>query len=167
MKSLKSFVINEAVPMGNPEWSKPHGKSGQDRLDILRQLVAQDKPIELAKGGTFKVADKDDALAKIDNYDKTGRSVIFTLNGTDGNVYKNTQIAKSKVFGGGGGGAGGGTANTKLTESHNCLMLSAMLIHGNNHDIEYFTPEVLKGAAKGIDVDEKLDKMLALEGPWF
>lgn len=167
MKSLKSFVLKEAVPMINPEWSKPNSKTGQDRLDILRQLIAQDKPIELAKGGTFKVADKDDALQKIDNYDKTGRSVTFTLNGTDGKVYKNTLIAKSKVFGGGGGGAGGGTANTKLTESHNCLMLSAMLIHGHNNDIEYFTPDVLKGAAKGIDVDEKLDKMLELEGPWF
>ena len=57
MKSLKSFVLKEAVAMGNPEWSKPNSKTGQDRLDILKQLIAQDKPIELVKGGSFKVAD--------------------------------------------------------------------------------------------------------------
>ena len=168
MLKFKSHEINEKlVPMGNPEWEKPNGKTGVVRTDILKRLIQDGKPIELAKGGSFKVADPEEAIRVIDAYVKAGYKVGFFLNGTDGKTYKNTQIGKAEVFGGAGGGAGGGTANTKLTESHNCLMISAMLLHGYNHDESFFTPDILKGAAKGIDVDESLDNMLKLEGPWF
>ena len=168
MLNFKKHSINEKlVPMGNPEWEKPNGNTGEARIDILKRLVQDGKPIELAKGGSFKAADPEEAIRVIDAYVKNDYKVGFTLTATDGKVYKNTQIGKAKVFGGAGGGAGGGTANTKLTESHNCLMLAAMLEHGYNHDESFFTPDILKAAAKGIDVDEKLDNMLKLEGPWF
>ena len=167
LKFTKHSITEKLVPMGNPEWEKPNGSTGEARIDILKRLIQDGKPIELAKGGSFKAADPEEAIRVIDAYVKADYKVGFTLNGTDGKVYKNTQIGKAKVFGGAGGGAGGGTANTKLTESHNCLMLAAMLEHGYNHDESFFTPDILKGAAKGIDVDEKLDNMLKLEGPWF
>ena len=166
-KFLNHTIVEKLVPMGNPEWEKPNSNTKVPRIDILKKLIKDGKPIELAKGGSFTVSDPDEAIKVIDAYVKADYKVGFTLNATDGKVYKNTQIGKSKVFGGAGGGAGGGTANTKLTESHNALMISAMLEHGHNHDESFFTPDILKGAAKGIDVDEKLDKMLALEGPWF
>ena len=166
-KFLNHTIVEKLVPMGNPEWEKPNSNTKVPRIDILKKLIKDGKPIELAKGGSFVVSDPEEAIKVIDAYVKADYKVGFTLNATDGKVYKNTQIGKSKVFGGAGGGAGGGTANTKLTESHNALMIAAMLEHGSSHDESFFTPDILKAAAKGVDVDEKLDKMLTLEGPWF
>ena len=107
-KFLNHTIVEKLVPMGNPEWEKPNSNTKVPRIDILKKLIKDKKPIELAKGGSFIVSDPDEAIKVIDAYVKADYKVGFTLNATDGKVYKNTQIGKSKVFGGAGGGAGGG-----------------------------------------------------------
>ena len=87
MLKFKSHSINEKlVPMGNPEWEKPNGSTGEARIDILKRLIQDKKPIELAKGGTFKVADPDAAIKVIDAYVKNDYKVGFFLKGEDGKL---------------------------------------------------------------------------------
>ena len=164
--NFKSFTITEAMGLNAKELSKPHGKTGEPRVDILRRLIKDGKPIELKKGGSFVVGNVEDAMSKLDTFEKLPAN--FSLIDTEGNVVPLTQMAKSKVFGGGLAGAGGGSANTKLTESHQCVMLQAMLDHGMQ-DIEYFTPEIMKDAYKRVFVDESLDNIIKVdsEDPWF
>lgn len=164
MQSLKTFTITEMAGLSKKELQKPNSATKEPRVDILRRLIKDQKPIELKKGGSFVVGDIDDAMAKLDAFEKMPQN--FNLMDTDGNAVTLTQLAKSKVFGGATGGAGGGTANTKLTESHQCVMLQAMLDHGIQ-DEDYFTPEIIKAAYKKVKVDEKEDNILGLEGDWF
>lgn len=161
---FKDFIITEAANLSAKELQKPNSKTKEPRTDILRRLIKDGKPLELAKGGTVIIGDIEDAMAKIDAFIKMPQN--FNLVGTKGEVVKLTQLAKAEVFGGGIGGAGGGTANTKLTESHQCVMLQAMLEHGIQ-DIDYFTPEIMGDAHSRVSVDEEKDKIIALEGDWF
>ena len=79
MQSFKSFNITEKLrPMGNPEWEKPNSGTGEARTDILKRLIQDKKPIELAKGGSFKVSDIDNALQTIDAYVKADYQGGFT-----------------------------------------------------------------------------------------
>ena len=60
-----------------------NSKTGQARIDILRQLVVQQKPLELAKGGSIVVSNIDDALVHIANFKK---NPLFPYV-TDGEVF--------------------------------------------------------------------------------
>ena len=147
---MKSFLsqetILEAAPIGliPSQLKKPNASTGEDRIDILSRLVRDGKPLELAKGGTFTVTEIEDALSQIEIFKKLQKP--FNLQG-DGKTISSSELKKSKVFGGG-GGAGGGTLNTKITESHNCVICQAMLDNGMQ-DEEYFKDEAILKAAFG------------------
>ena len=164
MFDFKSFQISEATALDKTELQKPNSNTGEPRIDILRRIIKDQKPLELKKGGTFVVGDIDDALQKLKQFETQPSNISFVS--TDGTMVPLSQMAKSKVFGGGSGGAGGGTANTKLTESHQCVMLQAMMDNGLQEE-SYFDTDIMKAAFKKVKVDESEKNILALEGDWF
>ena len=164
MFDFKSFQILEATALDKKALQKPNSNTGEPRIDILRRIIKDQKPLELKKGGTFVVGDIDDALQKLKQFETQPSNISFVS--TDGTMVPLSQMAKSKVFGGGSGGAGGGTANTKLTESHQCVMLQAMMDNGLQEE-SYFDTDIMKAAFKKVKVDESEKNILALEGDWF
>ena len=119
--NFKSFinkpqVISEGTKLTPSVLDEKNSKSGEERIDILRDLVRGSKPLELAKGGTVIVVNIKDALEKIKLFKKNslhfGRGGI-PLETNGGTIYTN-DLKKSKVFGGESGGAGGGSLNTKI-----------------------------------------------------
>ena len=162
-KKFKSDSIQEAVKMTPAELKKPNSITGEDRLDILTRLIRDNKPLELAKGGTFTVTEIDDALSQIEIFKKLGKP--FPLHG-DGKTISSSELGKSSVFGGG-GGSGGGTLNTKITESHQCVLCQAMLDHGIQSEEFFQNPDILKAAYKQVDVDASFDEILSVEDGWF
>ena len=162
-KKYKLGSVLEAVKLIPSELKKPNSVTGEDRLDTLKRLIQDNKALELAKGGTFTVTEIDDALSQIEIFKKLGKP--FNLHG-DGKTISSSDLGKSAVFGGG-GGAGGGTLNTKITESHNCVICQAMLDHGIQSE-EFFTnPDILKSAFSQVKVDATLDEVLSVEDGWF
>lgn len=162
-KNFKSDSIQEAVKLTPGELKKPNSITGEDRLDILVRLIKDSKPLELAKGGTFTVTEIDDALSQIEIFKKLGKP--FPLHG-DGKTISSSELGKSSVFGGG-GGSGGGTLNTKITESHQCVLCQAMLDHGIQSEEFFKNPDILKAAYKQVDVDATIDEILSVEDGWF
>ena len=162
-KKFKSDSIQEAVKLTPGELKKPNSITGEDRLDILVRLIKDNKPLELAKGGTFTVTEIDDALSQIEIFKKLGKP--FPLHG-DGKTISSSELGKSSVFGGG-GGSGGGTLNTKITESHQCVLCQAMLDHGIQSEEFFQNPDILKAAYKQVDVDATIDEILSVEDGWF
>lgn len=162
-KNFKSDSIQEAVKLTPGELKKPNSITGEDRLDILVRLIKDSKPLELAKGGTFTVTEIDDALSQIEIFKKLGKP--FPLHG-DGKTISSSDLGKSSVFGGG-GGSGGGTLNTKITESHQCVLCQAMLDHGIQSEEFFQNPDILKAAYKQVDVDATIDEILSVEDGWF
>lgn len=162
-KNFKSDSIQEAVKLTPGELKKPNSTTGEDRLDILVRLIKDSKPLELAKGGTFTVTEIDDALSQIEIFKKLGKP--FPLHG-NGKTISSSDLGKSSVFGGG-GGSGGGTLNTKITESHQCVLCQAMLDHGIQSEEFFKNPDILKAAYKQVDVDATIDEILSVEDGWF
>jgi hypothetical protein len=166
---LEDNPIVEAVALTPAQLDANNSKTGEARIDILKSLVIQKKPLELAKGGNITVSNIDDALVHIANFKKNplhyGKKG-FPLE-TDDGTYMSNQLAKSKVFGGGGGGAGSGTKDTKRNESHNAVMIHAMLEHGYNNDKEFFTADILKSAYALANVDAKWDEISDMPDDWF
>jgi len=167
MKKFLSYrpeiALREMVKLTPGELQKPNSVTGEDRLDILTRLIRDGKPLELAKGGTFKVTDIDSALTAIEIFKKLNKP--FPLIG-DGKIISSSDLGKTSVFGGG-GGAGGGTLNTKITESHQCVMCQAMLDNGIQSEEYFLKQDILKSAYKYVEVDASLDEVLSVEDGWF
>jgi len=167
MKSLRYFEqieeLQEAVKLTPSELLKPNANTGIDRIDILARLIKDGKPLELAKGGVFKVTDIENAITSIEIFKKLKKP--FTLIGGD-KMISSSDLGKSKVFGGG-GGAGGGTLNTKITESHQCVMCQAMLDNGMQDEEFFMNHNILKAAYNRVYVDATLDEVLSVEDGWF
>jgi len=172
--NFKSFinkpqVISEGTKLTPSVLDEKNAKTGEERIDILRDLVRGSKPLELAKGGTVVVVNIKDALEKIKlfkkNYLHFGRGGI-PLETNGGTIYTN-ELKKSKVFGGETGGAGGGSLNTKIYESHNAVFLHAMLEHGHKQPLEFFTNDILKNAHKNADVDAKWPELENIPDEWM
>jgi hypothetical protein len=168
MISFSSFQpLSEAVKLTPSELAKPNGVTGEDRIEILIRLIKSGKPLELAKGGTFLVTDIEHAMAGIEIYkkDNSDRKKPIPLKGDNDKFITSSDLGKSKVFGGG-GGAGGGTLNTKNTESHQCVMIQAMLDHGIQSE-EFFTNnDIIKNAYKKVFVDASIDEVLSVSDDW-
>jgi hypothetical protein len=163
-KTFKPIILKEVSSLGGGELMKDKSGGGP-RLAILRDLIARNIPLELVKGGTFVVTDKERAELALQKYEKD-QKVFVLIGGDDGKTeVKNTQLAKSAVFG---GGSGGNNASyvTKLTESHQCVFCDAMLTHGTQHNIDWFNAEVLAKSYKKVDVDASLKEILTIEGDW-
>ena len=168
---FKSFIsknITEAVALTPAQLDANNSKTGRARIDILGQLVVQQKPLELAKGGSIVVSNIDDALVHIANFKKNplhyGKKG-FPLE-TDNGTYMSNQLAKSEVFGGGGGGAGSGEKQTRRNEVHNAVMMHAMLEHGYNQPLEFFNRDIMKGAYKDAEVDASFDEIEDMPDDW-
>ena len=69
---FKNFAITEAVKLTPEQLAKNNSKTGEARIDILIRLIQDQVPLELAKGGTFKVGEDhiDDAIAHCQNFKK-------------------------------------------------------------------------------------------------
>ena len=168
---FKSFIsknITEAVALTPAQLDANNSKTGQARIDILKQLVVQQKPLELAKGGNITVSNIDDTLVHIANFKKNplhyGKKgfPLETENGT----YMSNQLAKSKVFGGGVGGAGSGQKETKRNECHNAVMMHAMLEHGYNQPLEFFNRDIMKNAYKDAEIDASFSEIEDMPDDW-
>ena len=168
-KYLEQDIIAEAVALTPAQLDANNSKTGQPRIDILKQLIVQKKPLELAKGGFITVTDIETALINIANFKKnpnhygTKGFPLETENGT----YMSNQLAKSEVFGGGGGGAGSGEKETRRNEAHNAVMLHAMLEHGYNQPLEFFTNDILKNAYRNAKLDAKWDELSDMPDAWM
>lgn len=168
-KFLEDNPIVEAVALTPAQLDANNSKTGQPRIDILKQLVVDKKPLELAKGGNIIVTDIETALIHIANFKKNPNhygTKGFPLE-TESGTYMSNQLSKSKVFGGGGGGAGSGSKDTKRNESHNAVMIHAMLEHGHNQPLEFFTNDILKNAHKLSKVDAKWDEISDIPDEWM
>lgn len=168
MINFNSFQsLDEGVKLTPSELTKPNSSTGENRVEILLRLIKDGKPLELAKGGTFVVTDIEHAIAGIDIWfkDKSDKKKPIPLKGANDTFITSSDLKKSKVFGGG-GGAGGGTANTKNTESHQCVMIQAMLDHGMQSE-EFFTDDIMKAAYKKVFVDASLDEVLSVNDTWI
>ena len=164
-KNFKPIILKEVSSLGGGELMKDK-KGGSSRLAILRDLIARNIPLELVKGGTFTVTDKERAELALQKYEKD-QKVFVLIGGKDGKTQvKNTELAKSAVFGGGSGG-NNATYVTKLTESHQAVFCDAMLRHGTQHNIDWFNAEVLEKSYKNVDVDASLKEVLSVEGDWI
>ena len=167
-KSFLSNTITEAVALTPAQLDANNSKTGRARIDILRQLVVQKKPLELAKGGSIVVSNVNDALVHIANFKKNplhyGKKG-FPLE-TDNGTYMSNQLAKSEVFGGGGGGAGSGEKQTRRNEAHNAVMMHAMLEHGYNQPLEFFNRDIMKNAYKDAEVDASFDEIEDMPDDW-
>ena len=156
-------LTEELVKLTPAQLIKPNGQTGEARIDILARLVKNSEPLELAKGGTFTVIDIQSALDQIKNWNEI---TPIALKGAGDKFITSNDLGKSTVFGGAVGGAGGGTLNTKYTESHQCVLLQAMLDHGVQSK-EYYTDDILKAAFKKVDVDATIDEVLSVQDHWF
>jgi len=170
MIKFSSFQpINEGAKLTPSELDKPNSKTNTPRINILADLIKNNKPLELAKGGTFIVTDIEHALSGIETYkkDNSTRKKPIPLKGDNDSFITTSDLKKSKVFGGGGGGAGGGSANTKNTESHQCVMIQAMLDHGMQSEEYFNNDDIMKAAYKKVYVDASLDEVLSVGDDWF
>jgi hypothetical protein len=179
MNSFKSFTVQpvlfkEMVALTPNQLAGANSQTDEERIDILIKLIKSKKPLELAKGGTFKVGDDyiDQAINNCNlfkkNNDHFGRGG-FTLIDKGGNEIKSNALAKNKEFGGGIGGAGAGTADTERNESHNACMMKAM-VDNPGHDLEYYDDEVIAQAYKSngtSNVSGNTDQILETPENWW
>ena len=171
MISFKGHTIVEGTALTPAQLDANNSKTGEHRIDILIRLVKDKVPLELAKGGTFTVGDDyidqvvKDAQAFKKNPDTFGRGG-FSLIDKSGKEIKSNNLLKSKVFGGGGGGAGSGTKDTARNESHNAVMMHAMLSHGTNQPIDFFDREIMESAYKDSEVDASFKDIEDMPDDW-
>jgi len=171
MISFKGHNIVEGTALTPAQLDANNSKTGEHRIDILIRLVKDKKPLELVKGGTFTVGDEyidqvvKDAQTFKKNPDAFGRGG-FSLIDKSGKEIKSNNLLKSKVFGGGGGGAGSGTQDTKRNESHNAVMMHAMLEHGYNQPLDFFTEEIMKNAYKSAKIDATFKEISDMPDEW-
>ena len=171
MISFKGHTIVEGTALTPAQLDANNSKTGEHRIDILIRLVKDKVPLELAKGGTFTVGDDyidqvvKDAQAFKKNPDTFGRGG-FSLIDQSGKEIKSNNLLKSKVFGGGGGGAGSGSKQTERNESHNAVMMHAMLEHGTNQPIDFFDKEIMESAYKDSEVDASFKDIEDMPDDW-
>jgi hypothetical protein len=167
LRLSKYKVLREAAKLVPSELQKPNGATGESRIDILIRLIKNGSPIELASGGSVTIQNTPELIKALETWKNDGSSKKFPIGFLDikDKAYTSSDLAKSKVFGGGMGGAGGGTLNTKQTESHQCVMIQAMLDHGIQ-DIDYFTDDIIKDAYKKVFVDGSLEDILGISDSW-
>jgi hypothetical protein len=179
MNSFKSFTVNpilikEVLALTPSQLAGTNSETDEDRIDILIKLIKGKKPLELAKGGTFKVGDDyiDQAIINCNlfkkNQDHFGRGG-FTLIDKNGTEIKSNLLGKTKAFGGGIGGAGAGTADTERNESHNACMMKAM-VDNPGHNLEYYDSKVIAQAYQSngtANVSANTDKILETPETWW
>jgi len=162
MLRLKAFLLEKAVfsPMTRAEWFK----YGDKRLNALIDAIKAGNPIPDKNGKDVDVPNTTDNIKAVETFIKSESDKTFSLKLSNGQSLESNQIGKSPLFGGKGAGAGA-TGNTADGESLQCLYLEAMLKEGNQ-EFSHFTPELLKGHMRGIDVDVSFEKMMKAAAEW-
>ena len=171
MISLKAHTVVEGTALTPAQLDANNSKTGEHRIDILIRLVKDKKPLELVKGGTFIVGDDyidqvvKDAQAFKKNPETFGRGGFSLIDKSEKEI-KSNNLLKSKVFGGGGGGAGSGEKETRRNESHNAVMLHAMLEHGHSQPLEFFKEDIMKNAYKNAKIDATFKEISDMPDQW-
>ena len=160
MINFKEYLeLTEATYLSSRELDK----YGDERPNILIDLIKSGTPLELKTGGVAKVTNPKEAIKIVQQFKKDKQNFAIQ---TDKGLIPNTQLKKSSPFGGGTAGAGGGSIGTKQVESAQCLWLAAMLDMGSNTPIEEFTDDVLSKYKNKISVDASLEDMLSITEYW-
>ena len=147
--------LNE-TPLTPAELAKINSKTKVPRIDILADKITNDKALELDKGGTFTVANKQEVLAQLKDW--TPEKGAITLMDEEGNKITTSKLKKTKDFGGG-KGSGAGTAQTKIQESAQCLVTALAQQQGGVSESD-LTSEKLKSASKGINTDASVEEII-------
>ena len=148
-------------PMTRTEWFK----YGDKRLIALIDAIKAGNPIPDKNGKNVDVPNTTNNIKAVETFIKSESDKTFSLKLSNGQNLESNQIGKSPLFGGKGAGAGA-TGNTADGESLQCLYLEAMLKEGANQEFSHFTPELLKGYMRGIDVDVSYEKMMKAAAEW-
>ena len=147
--------------MTRTEWFK----YGDKRLIALIDAIKAGNPIPDKNGKNVDVPNTTNNIKAVETFIKSESDKTFSLKLSNGQNLESNQIGKSPLFGGKGAGAGA-TGNTADGESLQCLYLEAMLKEGANQEFSHFTPELLKGYMRGIDVDVSYEKMMKAAAEW-
>ena len=163
MLKFKTFLLEKAMfsPMTRTEWFK----YGDKRLIALIDAIKAGNPIPDKNGKNVDVPNTTNNIKAVETFIKSESDKTFSLKLSNGQNLESNQIGKSPLFGGKGAGAGA-TGNTADGESLQCLYLEAMLKEGANQEFSHFTPELLKGYMRGIDVDVSYEKMMKAAAEW-
>lgn len=138
------------------ELEKNNSKTKTPRIDILADKIVNDEPLELDKGGTFIVANKQEVLNQLKTWNKDKGAI--TLIDSEGNKITTSKLKKTKEFGGG-SGSGGGDSQTKLQESAQALVNALAQQQGSVSETD-LTSQKLKGALSGVEVNVSFDEIM-------
>lgn len=144
------------TPLIPGELAKNNSKTKIPRIDILADKISNNEPLELDKGGTFIVNNKQEVLTQLKTWTPDKGAII--LIDKEGNKITTSKLKKTKEFGGG-SGSGGGDAQTKLQESAQALV-NALAQQQGSVSKNDLTPEKLKGALGGVDVNVSFDEIM-------
>ena len=167
MLKFSSYLEEALRPLTPAELKKPNSSTGEARIDILHQAILNGTTLITTDNKEVKLARSQENLAAIAKFKEDGKAFELEVLGRDGGKkLSSSNIGKSPIFGGG-KGAGGGTENTAIVESAQCLWNAALLMHGANQPIEFFTPSILKSAMKRVDTGSvTFDQMISLDPSW-
>ncbi len=153
-------------PLTPAEFQKPNSQTGEPRLELLVKAIISGTPLPTVDKKTVFLANDPENLKAVDQFKKETKPKPMSLKTKEGDSISSSKLGKSAYFGGG-KGAGGGTDNTAVVESAQCLWLAAMLKHGANQPIEYYTPEVLKSFMGKVSVGKtSFDDMISIDPTW-
>jgi hypothetical protein len=162
--TLKSYLDEGMRKLTPAEWKKPNSQTGEARIEILKKAMAANQPITTVDNREVVIANTADNMQAIAGFESDGKA--FPLTTVDNKTISSSDIGKSPMFGGG-SGAGAGTEATAIAESAQCVWLAAMLKHGTQHPIEYFTPEILKKQVGDFDIgNTTLEEVFSIDADW-
>lgn len=131
------------------------------RVDLFLRKYKSNEPFELTSGDEVVLkynSDIENAIIKKDS--KKATSV--GLETIDGQKIPFSKLKKSKEFGGG-RGTGGGSANTRATESSQCIYLQAIWDNPNTT----FSPNDIRTAYPKCHVDASLNEVMLEDDIWI
>jgi hypothetical protein len=175
MKNFKEFynliITEKMVKLTPAQLFGLNGKTGEDRVQIMKRLILANEPMELFKGGSFIVTNKDEAARDLDKFDgNTPVNLTGYVVGKENDIVDITSsdIGKAAVFGGG-GGITGGTELTALTETAQCYYASAISnVLKKPVVAEDVTIAALKKGAKWVHSDIGVDEVIKkLDDDWI
>ena len=145
-----------ATNLSKSELEKYKDEPSKDRISILIKKIENDEELTLKDGGTFIVANKEDAINDLKgDIPKFGVELIDK----DGTRITTSKLKKTEEFGSG-SGAGGGSVDTRIMESAHCYGCAiAYYISTGKITKEDLTRENLEQVISHVDVDASIDEI--------
>lgn len=105
------------------EFFKLPNKKRPNRKEVFLDKYSKGEPFTLMTGAQVSFVKEQSVINKVKNLTPDDRTIYnaIMLKGTDGKMYKITQLKKTAEFGGG-GGSGAGADLTAVTESGQCYV---------------------------------------------